>query len=164
MEKIRKEKGKVLLSSLMIGFLIFCSSCSGPGDSTEANASQSSVSSVKKLELYLSMISWKDIYGNGGKCETGLVSADFWFQGSRIAIYDADTGKVLAQTILSSEKDDPESRICTYRATIPVEEVTRYKFVFEGGRLQIEKSLADLKIMANEFPLGDLVFVYELGN
>jgi len=135
------------------------------GCSNEEKApSQSSIKSpVKKKEIYISTISWKDPYGNGGKCETGLTVANFWYEGSSVSVYNADTGDLLANTTLKSKKDDPQSRICDYKATVMAEEAQNYRFVFEGGRLQVDQTLADLKIMANQYPFAELVFIYELG-
>ena len=109
------------------------------------------------------MISWKDPYGKGGKCETGLEVASYWSQGSAISVYDLDTGDLLGTSTMKSSKNDPESRLCNYNATILVKEVANYRFVFDQ-RYEIDKTLVDLKIMANRYPnLGSLLFVEERG-
>lgn len=148
----------------MIFFLVvalFIAGCSTKENSSSTNVEKPATSTEK--ELYIATISWKDPYGKGGKCETGLEVADFWFEGSSVAVYDADTGDLLGSTTLKSKKDDPQSRICDYKATISVNEVKNYRFVFNRGSWQVDRTLADLKIMANQYPLADLVFAYELG-
>ena len=155
MLKIRKSVS--FFSALFVLTLIF----SGCAKSDKNNDGNSHGKNDK--ELYISTISWKDLYGNGGKCETGLEVANFWHEGSQVDIYDADSGDLLANAKLTSQKDDPTSRMCTYKITTFVKEVDNYRFVFDNARFQVEKSLADLKIMANQFALGDLVFVYEIG-
>jgi len=141
--------------------ILLLSGCSSSKTTPSQNSSKPPVST--KQEIYISTISWKDPYGNGGKCETGLEVANFWFEGSAVSVYDADTGDLLASTTLTSKKDDPQSRICDYNGKISVDEVQNYRFVFDKGRWQVDRSLADLKIMANQYPLADLVFIYELG-
>jgi hypothetical protein len=150
-------------ATTFLTLLLITTGCSNstPENSPTSTAIKPSNSVIK--ELYIATISWKDPYGGGGKCETGLEVANFWFEGSSVAVYDSDSGELLGTTSLKSKKDDPESRICDYKSTISVREVQNYRFVFEKGRWEVNKTLADLKIMASEYPFAELVFIYELG-
>jgi hypothetical protein len=145
---------------LLIGLLVSgCSSLNSDGLKPDIPLSPSG---PEKKDIKVSLISWKDPYGRGGKCETGLDVSSYWYQGSSVTVYDAGSGALLADSTVTSSKNDPDSRLCTYETTFIIEEVNSYRFVFDG-RYQIEKTLVDLKIMANEYPLASLLFVEERG-
>ena len=157
----KQFRSKRVYASVIAASLLISGCSSTNTENSKVQTQTDSATLVKELHIY--MISWKDPYGNGGKCETGLEVASFWYDGSSVSVYDSDSGNLLATATLNSSKNDPKSRICSYRATVSAKETQNYRFVFEKGRLQVTQSLSDLKIMADQYPLGDLVFVYELG-
>ena len=125
--------------------------------------SNSGTSSEKEgFKIYFMILTWKDLYGKGGKCETGLEVADYFTYNTLVEIFDASTGDLVGDVILKGDKDDPESRICKYEGTTNIPKADNYKFMFANGRSITSKSFVDLKIMASgKEILGDLAYVDE---
>ena len=153
-------KSRVRFFAVILLPIVFLASCESSPESAKAK--------TENLKLYISIMTWKDPYGNGGKCETGLEVADYFTENTKVSIYDDATGDLIGKTTLTSSKNDPESRICTYKSTIQVPKIDSYRFIFASGRGIITRSFVEMKTLASEFDetglLGDIFFVEEFGS
>lgn len=157
-----------LIALLIAGCSSQSTDSTADSPATPSASSTSTGAGEASLLLNVFAVSWKTGDGASESCSGGLTDSSFWFEQSSLNIYDEATGDQLLSTTLTAEEASAGGA-CNYAVDdLLITEVPNYRFVFDG-RHSVTKSLADLKIHAQElndrlgFKVSDLSFIDEVG-